>query len=80
MYLAYGNLFKHWGVRLRKAKSQIVILDEDPKEVKKDQQDFQRALKGDECDEQDRDEVVVLDDPYWTPCFHLTLTQWLRRI
>eukprot|EP00435_Cladocopium_sp_Y103_P032526 s2049_g8.t1 len=69
VHLAYENLFKHWGVRLRKAKSQIVILDEDPKEVKEEQQDFQRALNGDECDEKDQEEVVVIDDPYLDPMF-----------
>ena len=73
VHMAYENLFKHWGVRLRKAKSHVVILDDDPKEVKEEQQDFQRALKGDECDEQDQDEVVVLDDPYLDPMFPFDL-------
>ena len=48
--------------------------------MKKEQQHFQRALKGDECDEQDRDEVVVLDDPYWTPCIPFDLDPVVEKI
>ena len=69
MQLAYDALSKHWGVRLRKAKSQVVLVEDDPMEIKQEQQDYQRALLGDECDERDDDDVVVLDDPYFDSLF-----------
>ena len=67
--MAYDNLFMHWGVRLRKAKSKVLVIDVDPMEVKQEEKDYQRALLGDECDECDNDDVVIIDDPYLDPMF-----------
>ena len=67
--LAYDALFKHWGVRLRAAKPDVTAIQDDPKEVKQEQKDFERALRGDECDEHDSDEVIVIDDPYFDAMF-----------
>lgn len=69
MQMAYDNLFMHWGVRLRKAKSKVLVIDVDPMEVKQEEKDYQRALLGDECDECDNDDVVIIDDPYLDPMF-----------
>ena len=62
--LFYDVLFKHWGVRLRKAKPSKALMIDNPADVKQEEQDLQRALRGDECDEADTEVVVVLDDPY----------------
>ena len=72
--LAYDALFKHWGMRLRAAKPDVVSIQDDPKEIKQEESDYQRALRGDECDEHDSDEVIVLDDDYFDAMFPGTET------
>ena len=50
----------------------ITIPDEPLWDVKQEENDLQRALVGDECDEQDHAPMVVIDDPYVDPFFQVS--------
>ena len=66
----YTVLFKYWGVRLQKPRAVKLENDEHALwDVKQEQADFERAQRGDECQDADSTVVVVIDDPYLDAIF-----------